>query len=66
MQTNRITLGLVIAGPAQDVISFRQRMENEAAAAGLMWIFAKTTVHPRRLLIVEDGPPRDNGNGGGP
>lgn len=62
MQTNRVTVGLVFAGPAEDVVQFRQRVENEIASAGLMFIFAKTVPHPRRILLVEDGPQR---NGGG-
>jgi len=63
MQTNRVTVGVVFAGPAEDVIAFRRKVENEIVSAGLMFIFAKSAPHPRRIILVEDGPATNNGGG---
>lgn len=52
----KITVGVIFAGPPEEAVYFRRKIEDDINKAGLKFIFAKSATWPRRLLLVEDGP----------
>ena len=58
--TTKLSVGLVLNGPAEDVISFKPELERLLNEKGFRVIFSKTSV--RRLFIIEDSEYQGGGS----